>query len=245
MPVTPVPVSPGVALVTGAGSGIGAAVAASLAKARYTVVCAGRRADRVAEVAGAIRAAGGAASAVPLDVRASDQVEAAVAGVAEEYGRLDVLVNNAGVFRKGEILTLSDEAWRETLDANLTGAFNCARAAAGLMAGQEPVAGKRGHIVNVNSGAGLRGYPTGAAYSASKFGLLGLSDTLRQEVADHLVKVTDLVVAAMVESELSNRIVADRLPASVVGELVRSLVALEGPAVVTRLDLGQLPPAAP
>ncbi|WP_169750102.1 SDR family oxidoreductase [Streptosporangium amethystogenes] len=231
----------GVALVTGAGSGLGRAVAESLAAAGYAVVCAGRRADRVSEVADAIRGTGGAATGVPLDVRVTRQVDAVVAGIAEEHGRLDVLVNNAGVFRKSEILDMSDEAWQETLDANLTGAFVCARAAARQMAGQEPVAGKRGHIVNVNSGAGLRGYPTGAAYSASKFGMLGLSDTLRQEMSDRLVKVTDLVVAAMVESELSNRLIADRLPATVVGHLVQNLVALEGPAVITRLDLGQLP----
>ncbi|WP_169988589.1 MULTISPECIES: SDR family oxidoreductase [unclassified Microbispora] len=236
-------VSAGVALVTGAGSGLGRAIAESLAAAGYAVVCAGRRANRVSEVAEAIRAAGGAATGVPLDVTVTEQVDHVVARVAREYGRLDVLVNNAGVFRKSEILELTDEAWRETLDANLTGAFLCARAAARQMIRQEPVAGKRGHIVNVNSGAGLRGYPTGAAYSASKFGLLGLSDTLRAELSDRLVKVTDLVVAAMVKSELSSRFNPDRLDASVVGELVRNLVALDGAAVVTRLDLGQLPPA--
>ncbi|MGW5158203.1 SDR family oxidoreductase [Nonomuraea wenchangensis] len=233
----------GTALVTGAGSGIGRAVAESLAAAGHTVVCAGRRVDRVSEVAEGIRAAGGAAIGVPLDVTVTEQVDAVVADVADAYGRLDVLVNNAGVFRKSEIVELTDEAWRETLDTNLTGAFLCARAAARQMTRQEPVAGKRGHIVNVNSGAGLRGYPTGAAYSASKFGLLGLSDTLRQETGGLLVKVTDLVVAAMVKSELSSRADPDRLDASVVGELVRNLVALDGAAVVTRLDLGQLPPA--
>ncbi|GII86137.1 beta-ketoacyl-ACP reductase [Sphaerisporangium siamense] len=233
--------SGGVALVTGAGSGIGQAVADSLAAAGYTVVCAGRRLARVAETAEAIRARGGAATAVALDVTVAERVDAVIGDVAAEHGRLDVLVNNAGVFRKGEVLELSEDAWRETIEANLTGAFLCARAAARLMTAQEPVAGKRGQIVNVNSGAGLRGYPTGAAYSASKFGLLGLSDTLRAELAGHLVKVTDLVVAAMVESELSTRRDVTRLPATVVGDLVRNLLALEGPAVVTRLDLGQLP----
>ncbi|GAA4523795.1 MULTISPECIES: SDR family oxidoreductase [Nonomuraea] len=230
-----------VALVTGAGSGLGRAVALALGADGYAVVCAGRRAGRVAETAGEIRSAGGEAVGVPLDVTVTERVDAAVAGVVASYGRLDVLVNNAGVFRKAEIVDLDDEAWRETVDANLTGAFLCARAAARQMTGQEPVAGERGHIVNVNSGAGLRGYPTGAAYSASKFGLLGLSDTLRQELAGRHVKVTDLVVAAMVKSELSSRADPDRLEASVVGDLVRDLLRLRGAAVVTRLDLGQLP----
>jgi 3-oxoacyl-[acyl-carrier protein] reductase len=232
-----------VALVTGAGSGIGQAVALALGADGYAVVCAGRRADRVSQVAGEIRAAGGTAVGVPLDVTVPERVGEVVGDVADSYGRLDVLINNAGVFRKAEVVDLDDAAWRESVEANLTGAFLCARAAARRMTAQEPVDGERGHIVNVNSGAGLRGYPTGAAYSASKFGLMGLSDTLRQELADKLVKVTDLVVAAMVKSELSNRHNPHRLEASVVGDLVRDLLRLRGAAVVTRLDLGQLPPS--
>ncbi|GGM45916.1 SDR family oxidoreductase [Dactylosporangium sucinum] len=229
------------ALVTGGGSGIGAAVAKSLSAAGYGVVCVGRRLERVEEIAAEISDAGGRALARAVDVRSPDQVDRAVADTVAEFGRLDLLVNNAGVFRKDELVALSDDDWLDTIGANLNGAFYCARAAARQMLSQEPRHGARGQVINVNSGAGLRGYPTGAAYSASKFGLLGLSDTMRQELSERLIKVTDLVVAAMVQSELSNRRQVVRLPASVVGTLVTALAAVEGAGVVTRLDLGQLP----
>jgi 3-oxoacyl-[acyl-carrier protein] reductase len=234
--------SPGrAAVVTGAGSGLGAAIARALAAGGFAVTCAGRRLERVREVAESIGAEGGRADAMSLDVTDSAQVDEVVGAAAAAWGRLDVLVNNAGIFRKGEAVTLSDAEWNDTLAANLTGAFYCARAAARIMSGQEPVDGVRGHLLGINSGAGLHGYPTGSAYTASKFGLLGLSDTLRQELADRLIKVTDLVVATTVESELSNRQGVLRLPASVVGQIVHDVVVLPGRAVITRLDLGQLP----
>ena len=230
-----------VALITGAGSGIGAAIAHALAGGGYAVTCAGRRLERVRDVAKSLEAQGGFANAMGLDVTDSDQVDDAVTATAAKWGRLDVLVNNAGVFRKGEVMSLSNTEWNETMAANLTGAFHCARAAARVMALQEPVDGTRGHLLSVNSGAGLHGYPTGSAYSASKFGLRGLSDTLRQELAPLLIKVTDVVVATTVESELSNRRSVPRLPATVVGRIVLDAVTVPGRAVVTRIDLEQLP----
>lgn len=229
------------ALVTGAGSGLGAAIARALAAGGFAVTCAGRRLGRVQEVAESIAADGGRAEAMSLDVTDSSRVEWVVGAAAASWGRLDVLVNNAGIFRKGEAVALSDADWNDTLAANLTGAFYCARAAARIMSEQQPRDGARGHMLNINSGAGMHGYPTGSAYTASKFGLLGLSDTLRQELAAQLIKVTDVVVATTVESELSNRQGVLRLPASVVGQIVHDVVALPGRAVITRVDLGQLP----
>ena len=231
------------ALVTGAGSGLGAAIALALADAGFAVTCAGRRLERVEQTARQIVDAGGQAHAARLDVTDSAQVDDVVAAAARAAGRLDVLVNNAGIFRKGEVAALSDAEWNDTVAANLTGQFYCARAAVRLMVTQEPLDSTRGHLLNINSGAGLHGYATGSAYSASKFGLLGLSDTLRQEVAGRLIKVTDVIVATTVESELSSRRDVLRLPASVVGQLVRDAVLLPGRAVVDRIDLGQLPAA--
>lgn len=229
------------AVVTGAGSGLGAAIARALAVAGFAVTCAGRRLERVREIAESITAEGGRAAAVSLDITDPAQVNRVVGAAAASWGRLDVLVNNAGVFHKGETVALTDAQWNDTLAANLTGSFYCARAAARVMVAQDPVDGARGHLLSINSGAGLHGYPTGSAYSASKFGLLGLSDTLRLELAAQLIKVTDVVVATTVESELSNRRGVLRLPALVVGQLVRDVVALPGRAVMTRVDLGQLP----
>lgn len=233
--------SPRICLVTGAGSGIGAAIAEALAEAGDVVACTGRRLDRVQSVASQITARGGQAIAVALDVTDPGEADRVLAAVADRFRRLDVVVNNAGLFRKGKVVALSDAGWEDTLRTNLTGAFYCARAAARIMAAQDPVAGGRGHIVNINSGAGLRGYATGSAYSAAKFGLLGLSDTLRQELASDLIKVTDVVVATAVESELSNRTGVLRLPASDVGHLVRDAIRPSGRAVISRIDLEQLP----
>lgn len=229
------------AVVTGAGTGLGAAIAHSLADAGFAVTCTGRRLERVREVAESIAAVGGRAAAVSLDVTDSQQVDEVFDAAASSCGRLDVLVNNAGIFRKAEVVNLSDADWNDTLAANLTGAFYCARAAARIMVDQAPRDGVRGHLLGINSGAGLHGYATGSAYAASKFGLLGLSDTLRQELAAQLIKVTDVLVATSVESELSSRPGVLRLPASVVGQIVRDVVALPGRALITRVDLGQLP----
>ncbi|HEY8533139.1 MAG TPA: SDR family oxidoreductase [Micromonospora sp.] len=232
--------SSGAALVTGAGSGIGRAVAEGLAGTGRHVVCVGRRPERITETVELITAAGGSAEALVLDVTDEAAVDAAIADVARRHGRLDVLVNNAGVFYKGVVADLDRHAWEQTLQVNLTGVFFCTRAAVRVMRAQPVVDGARGYLVSINSGAGVRGYATGSAYAAAKHGLRGFVESLRAEVAADRIKVSDVVVAATVASEMNAHRDVPKLPATTVADAVLACVAMRGDAVLERVDLGQL-----
>lgn len=229
------------AVVTGAGSGIGRAVAEALARSGRHVICVGRRPDRLDQTVELIASAGGSAEARTLDVTDEHAVEAAITDLAQRHGRLDVLVNNAGAFFGGPVADLAHTAWEETLRVNLTGVFLCSRAVVRVMRGQPLVAGARGHLVSINSGAGVRGYASGAAYAASKHGLRGLVESLRSEVAADRIKVSDVVVAATVASEMNAHRQVPKIPATTVADAVVACVSMRGAAVLERVDLGQLP----
>jgi 3-oxoacyl-[acyl-carrier protein] reductase/meso-butanediol dehydrogenase/(S,S)-butanediol dehydrogenase/diacetyl reductase len=133
-------------------------------------------------VADEVRAAGRRAVTATLDVRDADQVQAAVKRALDEFGRLDILVNNAAAPPGADrvpVVELGEEAWDTVLDVNLKGAFLCARAAARAMLER----GTRGRIVNMSSNCGKVGYPRMAAYCASKFGLIGFTQALAMELA--------------------------------------------------------------
>src|SRR6266508_1260375 len=135
-----------VALVTGAGSGIGKAVALALAKAGYTVVLAGRRKNALESTAAEIKAAGAAALAVPTDVSDLQSVKALFAKAKQAFGRLDVLFNNAGIGAPAMPLEdLSYEQWKAVVDINLTGSFVCTQEAFKIMKSQQP---RGGRIIN-------------------------------------------------------------------------------------------------
>jgi NADP-dependent 3-hydroxy acid dehydrogenase YdfG len=173
-----------VGVVTGASSGIGAAVARELAAAGMRVVIAARRAERLAGVAAAIRAAGGEADAVPTDMRDEAQVERLVDGAARRHGRLDALVNNAAV---GHIRTVAEgrtDEWRAELETNLLAVLVACRAGLRHMLPQH-----RGDIVNLTSASAHEAWPYLAAYSASKAAVYTLSRALRAEVAPLGVRV--------------------------------------------------------
>ncbi|MDO9426584.1 MAG: SDR family oxidoreductase [Methylobacterium sp.] len=162
-----------IAMVTGAGSGIGRAVALGLAGAGYAVVLAGRRRDRLEAVAEAVRAGGGEALAVAADVADPDAVTTLFGRTRDAYGRLDVLFNNAGVFTPGvpvDEVTLAD--WRASLDVNLTGAFLCTQGAFRLMKAQDP---RGGRIINNGSIAAQVPRPNSAPYTATKHAMTGLT----------------------------------------------------------------------
>jgi 3-oxoacyl-[acyl-carrier protein] reductase len=174
-----------VVLVTGASRGIGRAIAETLAGAGFAVALVARphrgRPDRLDGIVNEIELAGGRAIAVRADLRESAQVEAMVAKVLERLGRIDVLVNNAGVF--GGELGLTEVApviWRKILDTNLTAAFLCARAVLPTMRAQ-----RTGIIINISSGAAVRTGFLNVAYGVSKAGLdrltLGIADEFRAE----------------------------------------------------------------
>lgn len=158
-----------VALVTGAGSGIGRASALALSEAGYNVVLVGRRAERLKETA--------AAAASETLVQAADiadeaQVEAAFAAAHAKFGRLDVLFNNAGAGAGGRLEDLSLDAWRRVVDVNLTGAFLCTREAFRLMKAQEP---RGGRIINNGSISAHAPRPYSVAYTATKHAITGLT----------------------------------------------------------------------
>jgi NAD(P)-dependent dehydrogenase (short-subunit alcohol dehydrogenase family) len=172
--------TPKIALVTGAGSGIGRAVALALAKVGYTVVLAGRRLAQLEQVA---REAGSGAIGVTADVTDRGSVDALFARIAKDFGRLDLLFNNAGVSAPPAPLEdLPLEQWRSVVDTNLTGAFLCTQAAFRLMKTQKP---RGGRIINNGSVSATAPRPRLVAYTASKHAVTGLTKATSLEGREH------------------------------------------------------------
>lgn len=181
------PLGGAVAVVTGASAGIGRATARALAARGATVVAAARREDRLAEVAGEIRERGGRALPVPCDVADRAQVEALRDRVLAEYGRCDVLVNNAGIPGGGRFADAPPDRIEQLVQTNLLGVLRGTKAflPAMLEAG-------RGHVVNVASLAGRFAIPGSAVYAATKHGVVAFSEALHYEVAPAGVLVTSV-----------------------------------------------------
>jgi len=187
-----------VALVTGGGRGIGAAIAARLAGMGATVMIAGRNQKQLESSASAIRASGGQCEAVACDVSDLRSVDAFAAKVLGKYKKVDILVNNAGIGGFGGPLhKLPPEQWDAILNTNLRGVYYCTRAfAPGMMER------KTGHIINISSIASKNALPNGAAYAASKWGLNGLSYSVAEELRGHNIRVS-VVCPGSTDTELS------------------------------------------
>lgn len=166
-----------VALVTGAGSGIGKAVATTLVAAGWNTVFTGRRLDRLEEAAKAAESAGTAkAVAIACDVTKADQVDELFAKIEQQFGRLDLLFNNAGMGAKGAMIDeIPVEVWKEVVDVNLTGSFLCARGAFRMMRNQKPQGGR---IINNGSISAHAPRPGTIPYTATKHAITGLTKTL-------------------------------------------------------------------
>ena len=165
-----------VALVTGAGSGIGKAAALALAKAGYAVVLAGRRREPIEKAAGEVQALGVRALAVPADVGDPASVRALFAKTKEAFGRLDLLFNNAGMGAPPVPLEdLTYEQWKSVVDANLTGAFLCTQEAFRIMKAQTP---RGGRIINNGSISAHAPRPNSAPYTATKHAITGLTKSI-------------------------------------------------------------------
>ena len=191
-----------VAMVTGASRGIGRAIATRLAAQGATVVAAARG-DHAREAAEAIAAAGGAAEPLTLDVTESDAVDAAVAGVLERHGRIDVLVNNAGITRDQLMLRLKRGDWDAVLATNLTSAFTLTQAVLKPMIRQ-----RAGRIICISSVVGQSGNAGQANYAASKAGLIGFAKSVALEVASRNITV-NVVAPGMIETDMT-RAIADK-----------------------------------
>jgi NAD(P)-dependent dehydrogenase (short-subunit alcohol dehydrogenase family) len=210
-----------VAFVTGAGRGLGVAIAAALAEAGAAVACASRSRDAGEATARGIRARGGTAAVVALDVTRAAEVSAAVAETERALGPVGILVNNAGVTLEKATLDVADAEWDDVLATNLTSMFRLARAVAPGM-----IARGRGKIVNIGSMYGVLGVARYAAYCASKAGVDGLTRSLAVEWARHGIQVncvapgymnTDIPRAAMADPRTRERLLG-KVPARRLGE---------------------------
>jgi 3-oxoacyl-[acyl-carrier protein] reductase len=165
-----------VAIVTGGSRGIGAAIVQRLAKDGLHVVAIARNLDKLNEVVAKVEADGGTAEAITCDIGDSKALAAVIEQVGEKHGRLDVLVNNAGITKDGLLLRMEDGDFDSVINTNLKSAFVAIRSAARLI-----MRSKTGRIINISSVAGVAGNPGQANYSASKAGLIGLSKTVARE----------------------------------------------------------------
>ncbi len=187
-----------VAVVTGAGRGIGAAIAHKLAAMGASVVVCGRTRAPLEATAASIAQNGGRAEVVECDVRDLSSVEKLASHVEHGAGRIDILVNNAGVGHFGGPLhQLTPDGWEEVLNTNLRGVYYTIRAFAPMM-----IEARSGHIVNLSSLAGKNALPNGAAYAASKWGLNGLTYSLAEELRPYNIRVS-VVCPGSVNTDLS------------------------------------------
>lgn len=198
------PLTGTVSLVTGASSGIGEATALALARLGSTVALVGRRRDRLEQVAGQIAEDGGRALVIEADIGSQEQAQAAVDRTVQEFGRLDTLVNNAGVMLLGPIEGAPLEEWQQMLEVNVTGLLYCAHAALPhlLAAAQDSPRGVA-DMVNISSVAGRVARLGSGVYTLTKHGVGAFSESLRQEVTQRHVRVS-LVEPGAVATELAS-----------------------------------------
>jgi 3-oxoacyl-[acyl-carrier protein] reductase len=186
-----------VALVTGASRGIGRAVAARLAAEGAAVVLGARDEARLAEAVAEVAQTGGQASAVCLDVADRSSVDAAFEGILARHGRIDCLVNNAGVTRDNLLLRMKRDEWEQVLATNLSGVFHCTQVALKPMLKQ-----RSGRIVNVSSVVGVVGNAGQANYAASKAGIIGFTKSVAREVASRSI-TANVVAPGFIETDMT------------------------------------------
>ncbi|AXC10433.1 3-oxoacyl-[acyl-carrier protein] reductase [Acidisarcina polymorpha] len=186
-----------IALVTGASQGIGRAVALRLAAEGATVALAARNESKLKEVAAEIAAGGGAAETFVLDVANEESIKAGAKAVLARFGRIDVLVNNAGITRDNLLLRMKRSDWDDVLETNLTGTFLLTQAVIGAM-----MKARFGRIINVSSVVGRMGQAGQANYAASKAGLIGFTKSLARELASRGV-TANVVAPGYIESPMT------------------------------------------
>ena len=180
------------AIVTGAGSGLGRATAQTLAAAGVRVALAARTKSALEAVADHIRAAGGTALVIPTDVGDEDQIAHLVSHTHQEWGRIDILVTSAGGASFGPLVESSTADWDSMMNTNLRATYLCAKHTLKVMLAQQS-----GHILNILSLASQTALPGSAAYTASKFGALGLTKVMAAEVRSQGIKVTAVIPGAV------------------------------------------------
>jgi NAD(P)-dependent dehydrogenase (short-subunit alcohol dehydrogenase family) len=177
-----------IALVTGAGRGIGRSISKALANAGAQVVVCSRTAAEIEKVVREISSKNGRAIAVTADVAKENEVVSMFESVEDRFGRIDILVNNAGVGRFGSVADFEVDQFDELMAVNLRGTFLCCRSALKMMIPQ-----KKGYIINISSVVGIKGYPNQAAYTASKHGIMGFTKSLAVEAQEHNIRVSAIL----------------------------------------------------
>lgn len=208
-------------VVTGASSGIGEATARALAESGASVVLAARRASELESIADEIDSAGGDALVVPTDVTNENNVDTLVETTIEEFGSIDVLVNNAGVMLLEPVERADRGNFRQMIEVNLLGVMILTHAVLPIM--QEQGAG---HIVNVSSTSGRVAEATAAGYNASKFGINGFTEALRQEVTSEGLRTT-LIEPGATMTELSSHIPDEEVKQQLEESLIESITPLQ------------------
>lgn len=205
--------TPRIALITGATRGIGRAIALQLAADGHTVVVNYRSDEETANaLVDEIVAAGGAASPLRGDIAVSDEAAALIEGTVKQYGRIDTLVNNAGITRDMLLMRMSDADWDAVINTNLKGAFLCSRAAVRPMMRQ-----RSGAIINITSVVGLVGNPGQTNYAAAKAGLVGFTKALAKEVGSRGITV-NAVAPGFIDTRLTD-ILSDDLKSAAVKQI--------------------------
>jgi 3-oxoacyl-[acyl-carrier protein] reductase len=187
-----------IALVTGAGRGIGKAIAEVLAKNGVTVICVSKSPESCGAVAAAITASGGKAKAVPVDVADGAAIAKAAESLLAEFGKIDILINNAGITRDGLIARMSDEDWNSVIQTNLTSAFHWTKAI-----GWPMCRARYGRIVNVASVVGLVGNAGQANYAAAKGGLVAFTKSIGKEFARRNV-TANVVAPGFIKTDMTS-----------------------------------------
>lgn len=233
------PLAGRVAVVSGGSRGIGAAIAGLLAESGAAVVVSGRDADRLERAVKDLQSSAGSVVGVVADAAKREDADRLVDAAKQQFGRLDVLVNNAGIIRDTLLVRMKDEDWDRVMDVNLRGAFLMTRAAAKIMMRQ-----KSGRIINIASTAGAMGNAGQTNYSAAKAGLIGLTKACARELA-HWSILVNAVAPGLIETDMSaavseeaRRTLLQQVPlghagtARDVAEMVRFLAG-DGAAYVT------------
>ena len=201
-----------IAVVTGAGRGIGRAVALAYAKMGADVVCVSRTEENSAKVAAEVEAIGRRAWAVAVDVSDTAAVDAAAKGILESTGRVDILVNNAGVTRDNLLMRMSEEEWDTVIDTNLKGAFNFTKALTRPFIKQ-----RSGRIINIASVIGLIGNAGQSNYAASKAALIGFTKSIAKELATRGITV-NAIAPGFIETDMTAAL-SEKMRESILGNV--------------------------
>tara|TARA_A100001037_G_scaffold249419_1_gene232126 strand:- start:1433 stop:2179 length:747 start_codon:yes stop_codon:yes gene_type:complete len=208
-----------VSIVTGASKGIGKAIAKIFAQAGTHVVCVSRTKDDLNILKKEILNDGGSVSIYSCDVSNFDEVEGLIRNTVEEFSKIDIIVNNAGITRDGLIMRMSDEDWNTVIDINLKGTFNTIKAVSRQMMKQ-----RSGRIINISSVVGLKGNAGQANYAASKAGIIGLTKSSSKELASRGITVNCIApgyIATDMTDQLTDKVkeeIINRIPLGYIGK---------------------------